>query len=122
MNCFVGHRQQVVGGFDVANRSVQIDRLDWVAAVEVNDVENLCQFEQILKIGAGAGVANAVEADEVRGAGHRAEGHPIAADVEGVRGVSCMQFEFAWASFNSFKHHFRIKTHALIFDFRAGLL
>ena len=60
---------------------MQIDWLNWVAAVEVNDVEDLSQFEEFLKIGASAWVAHAVEADEIRGAGHRAEGHPIAADI-----------------------------------------
>ena len=65
----------------MANRGVKIDWLNWVAAVEVNDVEDLSQFEELLKIGASAWVAHAVETDEVWGAGHRAEGHPIAADI-----------------------------------------
>ena len=65
----------------MANRRVKIDRLNWVAAVEMNDVENLGQLEKVLKILAVSRVANAVEADEVRGAGNCAEGHPLAANV-----------------------------------------
>lgn len=65
----------------MANRRVKIDRFNWVAAVEVNDVKNLGQFEKVLKILAVARVANTVETDEVRGAGHCAEGHPLAAHV-----------------------------------------
>ena len=33
-----------------------------------------------------------------------------------------MKFELAWASFYSFKHHFRIKPHALVLNFRASFL
>ena len=70
MNRFVGESQKIVSSFNVANRRVKIDRLNWVAAVEVNDVENLGQLEKVLKVLAIARVANTVEADEVRGAGN----------------------------------------------------
>ena len=58
---------------EVADRRVDVDRLDRVAGDEVDRVEHLREPQQVLVVGPVADPAAAVEVEHVRGAGDRAE-------------------------------------------------
>ena len=93
VQALVGHGEDVVRGFEVSDRRVDVDRLDRIARHVVDDVEHLRQAEQILEALAVADAAHAVTVDVVGRTGHRAEGHPAPADAQVASGVPAVQSE-----------------------------
>ena len=89
----VGERQHVVDRVEVADRRVDVDRLDRVAGEEVDDVEHLAEPDEVLVVGPVADPPAAVEVVDVRRARHRPEGDPVAADLEVVRRVRGVERE-----------------------------
>ena len=84
MDCLVGHSEHVVGAFQVTNGGMQVHWLNWVAGSEVNDVEALCQLEQVLEVLTVTRVTGAVKFHEVGWACHGSKRHPIATNVKCV--------------------------------------
>ena len=76
----VGQGQEVVDGVQVADRRVEVDRLDRVAGEEVDDVEHLEQADEVLVVGPVADPPPAVGGEDVGRAGYGAEGDVVAAD------------------------------------------
>ena len=81
----VHQRQRVVGGVEVADAVVDVDRLDRVARQEVDRVERLAEAQQVLVVLAVADPPTAVEVRHVRRAADGPERHPVAAEPEVVR-------------------------------------
>ena len=77
----------------MADRVVQVDRLDGIAADEMDGVERLAQPQEVAERGAVARAANAVEADDVRRAADRSEREIVATDRECVFRVPRVHLE-----------------------------
>ena len=84
----VGQRQLLVEAVEVADRGVDVDRLDRVAAGEVDAVEVLRQPDEVAEVLDVADAAAAVEVHGVRRRGDVAEEHVPAADGHPARGVA----------------------------------
>ena len=95
----------------MANRSMNIDRFDGVAGNEVDRVQHLTEFQQIVKSGPITYVAHTIEADDVRRAGDAPVGHPIAADVEVLLRVPAVQHELSRSRGDALEDHLLRETH-----------
>ena len=122
MDVLVGQRQHVERGVDVANRGVDVDRLDRIAGDEVDRVEHLAELQQVVEADVVAGAANAVEPDEVRRAGHGAVGHPVAADVQVLLRVPTVQRELGRGGGDPLDDHLLGEANVLpgLVDLGAG--
>src|SRR3546814_4223903 len=69
----VGHGQDVAQRLQVADRGVDVDRLDRVAAEHVDGVELVAEPDQVLEVPAVADAPAAGEVGDVRGAGDLAD-------------------------------------------------
>ena len=65
VDVLVGDGQHVEGGVDVAHRGMHVDRLDGIAADEVDRVEHVAELQQIIEADVITGATNTVEADDV---------------------------------------------------------
>ncbi len=94
-----------------------------IAGDEVDRVEHLTQLEEVVEPDSVAGSAYAVEADDVRRAGDRAVGHPIAADVEVLLGVPTVQCELGRRKGDPFEDQLLGKANVLagLVDIGAGV-
>ena len=117
MNWLVSHGQHVVRAFQVTDRGVQINRLYWVARSEVHDIEALRELQKVLEVLAVTGMASSVELHEVWRASNRAEGHPVATNVQGVIRVARVQFEFARACFDGLNNKVWVKANTVVGNF-----
>ena len=93
MRDLVGEREHVERRLEVPHRPVQVDRLDGIAADEVDAVERLAQLEQVPERFPIARPAHTVESDDIRRAAHRAERDVVAADRDRAVGVPRVQAE-----------------------------
>ena len=78
----VHQRQRVVGGVQVANPVVEVDRLDRIARQEMDGVEQLREAQQVLIVDPVADAPAPIEVGHVRRAANRPEGHPVATELE----------------------------------------
>ena len=85
--------ERVVDRVEVADRRMDVDRLDGVAAEEVDDVDHLAQPDQVLVVPPVPDPAAAVGVGDVRRAPHRAERDPVAAEMEVVDRVPRVERE-----------------------------
>ncbi len=79
----VGEREEVVGGLEVADRAVDVDRLDRVTGRQVDRVQGLREAEQVPEVVSIAGPAATVEVGDVRCAAHRTERQEVTARSRG---------------------------------------
>ena len=109
---------------EVADRGVDVDRLDRVAAGEVDAVEVLRELHEVAEAFAVAGPPAAVEVHGVRRAGHIDEEHRVAADRHPALGVARRDVELPRRLLDLLHHKGAIHAHALRIhvDVAAGVL
>ena len=113
MDRLVGQRQRVVRGIEMADRRVDVDRLDRVAGDEVDDLEHLGKADEVLVVGPVAHPAAALQVGDVRGTRDGAEGHPVAADQQVPRRVPGMERERRRRGRDDRRDHRPIEPNAL---------
>ncbi len=77
----------------MADRGVDVDRLDRIAAPDMDGVEHLAELDEVAVVGVVAAAPPAVAVGRVGRARHRAEGDVVAADLDVARRVAAMQGE-----------------------------
>ena len=102
---------------------MEVDRLDRVAADEVDAVEHVRELQELVEPDSVAGAADPVEVDDVGRAADGAEGHPRAADLEVLLGVPAVQGELCGRGGDSFDDHLPGKSNVLpgLVDLGTGL-
>ena len=85
--------QHVEQGVEVADRGMDVDRLDRIAAPQMNGVERLSEPDEVPVVGMVAGAPAAFAVERIGGGGNGAEGHVAVADHEIAGGVARMQRE-----------------------------
>ena len=113
MDRLVHERQRVVRRVQVADRVVDVDRLDRVAGEEVDRVERLGQPQQVLVVGAVADPAAVVQVSDVGRAADRPERHPVATDPEVVGGIPGVERELGRGGLDRLGDHVRVEADAL---------
>ena len=113
MQQLVGEREHVEGRLEMADRVVQVDRLDGIAADEVDDVERLAQPQQVAERGPVARPADTVEVDDVGRAADRSEREMVAADRERVLRVPRVHLERRRAGPDQVGHQLRVEADAV---------
>ena len=93
----VGQRVDVAQRLEVADVGRDVDRLDRVAAGQVQDVEVLAELEEVLEVGAVARASAAFQVRAVGRARDRREHHVLAADLERARRIAGVHRERARA-------------------------
>src|SRR5690242_2172315 len=93
MDRLVRERQQVVDRMQMADRRMDVDRLDRVAAEEMDRVEHLAEADEGLVVRPVADPSAVVEIGDVRSAGDGPERGPVAAHLEVAGGVPRMEDE-----------------------------
>ncbi len=121
MHDLVGDRQLVIKAIEVANRGVDVHRLDRIAAGKVHAVEVLREPDEILVGLAGAGFAAFVEIGIVRRRGDVAEDDVVAADAQLPFGIARRDGELARRHADIFHDHVAAHAHRLAVDAGAGL-
>ena len=120
MEHLVRERQHVQGGVEVAHRPVQVDRLDRVAADEVDHLEGLAQLEEVAEGVPRAGPPRPVQSDDVGRAAHRPEGDGVTADGQRVGRVPRVQGERRRARADRLDDHVRVEPDTVAVDAGAG--
>ncbi len=115
-----GEGEDVAGGLQVADRRVDVGRLDRVAAVGLHDAEPLAELQQHAEVVSVAAAPPAPAVAAVGGACHGCEHHVVAAHGEVVAGIGCVHRELGWRGFDQVQHQARLDAHPLIVDSRAG--
>ena len=95
VNWLVRQRQHVEQSVEMADRGVDVDRLDRVAGPEMDDVEGLSEADEVLVVAMIPRPAAAGAVGRIGRAPHRAEGDVAAADGEAAGGIARMQGEFS---------------------------
>ena len=108
----VGQREQVEQRLEMTNGGVNVDRLDRVAAPEMDRIETLPEADEVLIVALVAGPASARAVEGIGRARHRAERDVTPADRELARRVARMQDEFLGRKANARFDEGRIETHA----------
>ena len=92
---------------------VEVDRLDRVAAEEMDRIQHLAELDQVLVVHAIADPPAMVEIGHIRGARDGPERGPVAADPEVSLGVPGMKREFRRNGPDPFLDHRRVEPDAL---------
>ena len=93
MDGLIRQRQHVEERVEVADGSVDVDRLDRVAAPEMNRIERLPEPKEVLVVAMVAGPSAAGAIEGVGGAGDGTESDVTAPDGQIARGVARVQGE-----------------------------
>ena len=109
----VGEGEHVERRLEMADRVVQVDRLDRVAADEVDDVERLAEPQQIAERRPVTRPADAVEIDEVRWATDRSEREVVTADRQRAVGVPRVHLERRRARLDQLDHELGVEADAV---------
>jgi hypothetical protein len=90
----VGVDHLVAGDRQVADRGMNVERIDGGPARRVHGVKELRELHEIARILERARTPSTLEVGTVGRPAHRREGDPLATHPDVVRGVSCMEREF----------------------------
>ena len=120
----VRQRHHVVDRVQMANRRVDVDRLDGIAREEVDRVEHLEEADEVLVVGAVADPPAAIEIRDVRGAADGPERGPVAAHDQVVGRVRGVEGEGRRRGLDPLLDHRGVETDPLRTDLgaRAGRL
>ena len=97
-------------GVEMADRRMDIDRLDRIAAHEVDDVERLAQPDEIVEVLLVADPPAAIEVGDVGWRRDRPERHPVAADAQVVGGVPGVERELRRRGPDALEHEVPIEA------------
>ena len=97
----------------MARVGMYIDRLDRVAADEIDDVESLRQAQKIAVVFEVAGASSALEIGTIGRAGNRGEIYRIAPNQAVTFRIRGVQRKFRWNGFDSLQQLVAIEVYAL---------
>ena len=109
----VGECQQVPQRVEVADRGVDVDRLDRVAGEEMDRVEHLAEPDQVLVVGPVADSPATIEVRDIRRGRNRPERGPVATDLEVVGGVRGVERELRRRGLDPLEDHVPVESDAL---------
>ncbi|KAB2860643.1 MAG: hypothetical protein F9K43_22520, partial [Bauldia sp.] len=116
----VGEGGEVGEAVEVADRRVEVDGLDGVAARHVDDVEGLRELEEVAEVRLRAGAAALQRIRAIGRASHLGEDEMIAAEDEIVGGIAGIQGEGGRRRFDGVQDKAAVEAHPLAVAQREG--